>query len=197
MVRLNQFSLQITPGTETEDQYHALGHGTSYAILVANQSEFFCDATLEIDGGVIARRRLKPHETITIKRPDAVDKEFIFYAANSAEGMSVGMDSRDENLGLIKVTLHTGDLLLQRHPVFQPQQSRGSSKSASFGAGGTALGGASGQNLAEAPELAYHKHPPTVLMVRLVELKNNPGIVPIQSAFLSTPTPPPIGSRGY
>lgn len=186
MVTLNQFDLGITPGTERDDQYHVLENGTTYSVLIANRSSYFCDATVEIDGGVVANRRLNPYETTRIERPDAINKTFVFYSASSDEGKFVGMDAQNDNLGLIKVTIRSGELEPPRsQPIYQ---SRGLEKG--LQAGGTALGGTSSQSLIAAAQLVYHKQPPMVLMLRLVANKP-PEITPIQSAFL-TNTPPPI-----
>jgi len=104
MMYLNDFSVRVPGGTETNG-YVELPHGRQYSLVLRNaRRDVRCDAEVEIDGQHVGTWRIEANSHIRLERPAHDDGRFTFYAAGTKEAQQVNLNEGSSDLGLIKVT---------------------------------------------------------------------------------------------
>lgn len=101
---LNKFSARIN-GKGEDSGYVEMKHGETYTIVLKNDHNVRCDATVEVDGKDIGTFRIEAHSNIYIERPSNEQKKFTFYQLGTSEATQSGLNKVEKNeMGLIKVT---------------------------------------------------------------------------------------------
>ena len=84
-MKLDGFSVTVSPGLETSDGYVRMAHGTVYELVLGNANSCPCDAEVWIDGGHVGTWRLPTRDNVRIERPVHNTGRFTFYAIGTAE----------------------------------------------------------------------------------------------------------------
>lgn len=106
---LNSFSVKIEGGSEQESGYVEVRHGTTYAIVMRNDRDVPCDATVTVDGKDIGTFRIDPHGKVRLERPANEAKKFTFFRRGSTEACKSGIhDVGYDDRGLVSVTFKPG-----------------------------------------------------------------------------------------
>lgn len=104
-MQLNNFSVRIPEGPETQSGYVELHHQQQYSILIHNHRDTDCIAQVYVDGKDVGRFHVKAKSNLKLERPENANRKFMFLAvdtdeAKSAESDSVEVDCR----GLVQVS---------------------------------------------------------------------------------------------
>lgn len=108
-MHLNNFSVRLTPGRETESGYHELHHGQTYRLHLKNGRSQPCDAEVHIDGKLIGCWRIEANSKVELERPSNEAKLLTFYLRESDEANAAQLDEVEKDeLGLIRVVFKPG-----------------------------------------------------------------------------------------
>lgn len=100
---LNKFSARIN-GKMEDSGYVEMKHGETYVIVLKNDNNVRCDATVEIDGKDVGTFRIDAKSNIRLERPANESKLFTFYQLGTSEATKSGLGKVDKNdMGLIRV----------------------------------------------------------------------------------------------
>lgn len=214
-MRLNNFSVRVSPGREKEG-YVALRHGQEYRITLRNDNDTKCDAHVCVDGKEIGIFRVHPHASATIERPADVSRRLTFFKSGTQEAEKANLDAvKDDDLGLIQVKF----IPEKRREVYRTSGAGGQSVNTSnsplrslwlsgyngnresdprlatkgMSAGGTGLGQQSSQQFTTAsPIKEIDEARVTTISLRLVCDDSEDEISELKPMQTSTPVPPPI-----
>ena len=195
MATVNNFSVRVPEGSESDDSYVTLRYGTKYRLLLINGKAVRCNAKVEIDGKHQGTWQIEAGDRIILERPAQDEACFTFYKLESKEAQQVEL-SASPNLGLIKVTF-TPELVRQQPEI---TRSYGGGQSVSFkgvtrgvtrgmSAGGTGLSGHSDQNFGRAERMELDDSQQTVIHLRLVAASEDE---PRPLRSFSNPIPPSV-----
>ena len=119
---LNNFSVRIPEGVETQSQYVEMRHRQKYSISLRNNRDVRCDADIVIDGKLVGTWRIEAGESIRLERPADEAKKFTFYKADSEEGQQVEADNVDkQEKGLVEVIFRPEMKIVPLMRVQEPQ----------------------------------------------------------------------------
>lgn len=101
---LNKFSVRIN-GKSENSGYVEMNHGETYKIVLKNDHDVRCDASVEIDGKDMGSFRIEAKSNLYLERPSNEQKKFTFYQLGTSEADQSGLNKIEKNeMGLIKVT---------------------------------------------------------------------------------------------
>lgn len=210
---INDFSVTIRPGQESESGHVTMEHGQQYAIHLRNSKPVRCDAKVSVDGNEIGTFRLEAYGSATLERPVNDTGKFTFYLTGTPEARQGGLFTGDSNNGLIEVVF-TPELEKQR-PVFPVKVTRESYWEGAQGAaephyrtasynlggsfdagqtkgmreGGTALSGVSNQQFVSAGPIEYDYSQQTTITLRLVGRSDDDTPRPLRPVTKRNPVP--------
>jgi len=175
-MKLQEFSVSIAEGNETDDGYVQMTHATPYTIVLCNDGDFRCDADVSVDGRLVGTWRVNKRETVGLERPVHDTGRFTFYQTGTPEAAAAGI-REDANTGLIRV-------------IFKPEMRFFTLNSIDpLAAGGTGLSGQSAQRFTNVAALDHDEARFVTITLRLVALAHRPRPLFPQS----NPVPPPVG----
>ncbi len=201
-MRINEFEVNIHPGTETTDGYIEMYHNTQYTLALTNHKRVRCDAQVEIDGKPVGAWRIPAGQTIRLERPVHDTGRFTFYKMGTPEAAQAQLQYHNK-LGLVQVTFTPE----KRRPVYRPAmdameaeslcESAGGSGSfkskCARSAGGSGLSGRSSQRFGVADQIEYDYSQQTVISLRLVCREPYvDDIRPLNPAPHANPVPLPV-----
>jgi len=100
---LNKFSVRIN-GKSEESGYVEMKHGETYTIVLKNDHDVRCDASVEVDGKDVGTFRINSRSNLRLERPANEQKLFTFYQLGTSEADKSGLNKVEKNkMGLIKV----------------------------------------------------------------------------------------------
>jgi len=108
-MKINNFSLAIPEGRETEKGEIELLHGSTYRLSLKNEGTFPADVTITIDGKVQGIWRVSTGGYLLLERPDNDDGKFTFYFMNSEEAKTIDLQNIEKDLrGLVQASFQPG-----------------------------------------------------------------------------------------
>lgn len=212
-MRLHSYEVSIPQGTERENGYVLMRHGTEFALKLRNHNHLRCNVEVTFQGLPQGAWRLEPYQTATLERPAHDTGKFTFYEVESEEGEGIGLDkvSKDDQ-GLVQVKF-TPEQEVER-TAYIPKGAKGMGASSrgqslesferspyentrgggarGYSAGGIGLSGTSNQEYGQAKEMDVDESKAVTISLRLVAQKRE-GPRPLTSYPMSNPTPPPVG----
>ncbi|MDD3134931.1 MAG: hypothetical protein PHF64_00380 [Methanoregula sp.] len=101
---LNQFSVRIPEGRETNSGYVEIEHGKQYTLVLRNDRGVACDAAVTVDGKPIGTFRIGAFQNIRLERMPDDSGRFTFYKISTKEFQNSDLGSVAlDDLGLIRV----------------------------------------------------------------------------------------------
>jgi len=101
---LNQFSVRIPEGRETNSGYVEIEHGKQYTLVLRNDRGVACDAAVTVDGKPIGTFRIGAFQNIRLERMPDDSGRFTFYKISTKEFQDSDLGSVAlDDLGLIRV----------------------------------------------------------------------------------------------
>jgi hypothetical protein len=102
----NDYSFTIQGGKHKHNRYFEMKHGQKYSVLLNNNTNTSCRATLKIDGEYMGNFFISAYYSININRPAHSSKIFTFYKINRINPSSYhsGIIPGNPMNGLVEVT---------------------------------------------------------------------------------------------
>lgn len=219
-MKINNFLLQVRPGTEDETGYVEMSHNTQYRIVIGNAWSTRAIATLEIDGKFINRYVVQPFNRIELETNESNGGKFTFLAKGTPEFLTAELQYVSEQMqGVITCSIAPEKFV---QPVVSQEVSSGSTvrgihQSYSMGgsmdagptiqsslrsikgtssiegqslSGGTGLTGQSDQRFQTVASFPLNESERTILNLRLIL----PRVKPLRPTVIlrGNPVPPPL-----
>ena len=103
-MQLNNFSVRIPEGPETQSGYVELHHEQQYSILIHNYANTDCIAQVYVDGKDVGRFHVKAKSNLKLERPENANRKFMFLAVDSADAESESKSVATAYQGLVQVS---------------------------------------------------------------------------------------------
>jgi hypothetical protein len=97
------------------NNYARLPHDVDYQFVLTNENSTECDMIVDVDGKNIGTFRVGPLNSIKIRRPANLNRQFHFVKEQSTEAAQAGVQSGKTENGLVKVTFRPR----KQRPVYQ------------------------------------------------------------------------------
>lgn len=108
-MKLDDFTLEISGGTERTNGQVLMKHGQEYAIILRNHSYDPADVELFVDGNSVGTFRANSHGTVRLERPENDNGKYTFFRLGSTEARLGGIQDND-TLGLITAVFRSGKM---------------------------------------------------------------------------------------
>jgi hypothetical protein len=167
----NDYSFRIHGGNHKHNRYVEMKHGQQYSVLMHNNTNISCRATLKIDGEHMGNFYISPNESINIDRPVHSAKVFTFYRTDRINPTPhrTGIIPGNPINGLVEVTFVPSKIY--KYSSFNTPMSIPLSNDGLLGCyseGGTALSGHSHQRFVDAGDMDLNFSRQVTLSYRLV-----------------------------
>lgn len=106
-MRLDDFTLEISGGTERTNGQVLMKHGQEYAIILRNHSYDPADVELFVDGNSVGTFRVNSHGIVRLERPENDNGKYTFFRLGSTEANLGGIQNNDA-IGLITAVFRSG-----------------------------------------------------------------------------------------
>lgn len=185
-MKVNGYSLKVSPGHESLDGYVSMKDETFYKLIISNTERIGkCKAEVKIDGEDIGVFVINGLSNLVLESKPGTGKLFKFRKLTDKTRNS--LLKPNENLGLISVTFYPEDCQDDRLKSNNNEKSlRG--RAGGQSAGGTVLSGYSNQKFKEAKYFNVDESKKVTIYLRLICKDEEEDI----SLFSSNPIPPSL-----